>query len=215
MSTRHNLSGKTFSILGDSYSTFRGYIPEGYQYYYPAPHDVKDVLRVEDTWWCQLAGEENMRLLVNNSFSGSTVCTEVREEQSPAVSFVARSRECPLTQNSAETPDYILIFGCTNDCWLGRTLGQTQFQDWTSEDLRMVLNAYCYVLDQLTKRYPTATSVTVINDELDSAMKTGLLQAGAHYGSICVPLENIEKQNGHPTAAGMKRIAHQIRSCLY
>lgn len=215
MSTRHDLSGKTFSILGDSYSTFRGFIPEGYQYYYPAPHNVEDVLRVEDTWWYQLAREETMRLLVNNSFSGSTVCTEVRQEQSPAASFAVRSRECPLAPNTTEAPDYILVFGCTNDYWLGRTLGQTQFRDWTSEDLRKVLNAYCYVLDQLAKRYPTATCVTVINDELCPAIKTGLQQAGAHYGSICVPLANIEKQNGHPTAAGMKQIAHQISACLY
>ena len=37
-------------ILGDSYSTFRGHIPEGNSAYYPYK-DVDDVLQVEHTWW--------------------------------------------------------------------------------------------------------------------------------------------------------------------
>ena len=44
----NRLAGYTFSMLGDSYSTFKGFIPEGYSCYYPKPDSVDDVLRVED-----------------------------------------------------------------------------------------------------------------------------------------------------------------------
>ena len=40
---------KKVSILGDSYSTFKDYNPEGYNPFYPdANNDVKEV---EQTWW--------------------------------------------------------------------------------------------------------------------------------------------------------------------
>ena len=42
-------------ILGDSYSTFKDYIPEGYAAYYgPELHPESSVFEVSDTWWHQL-----------------------------------------------------------------------------------------------------------------------------------------------------------------
>lgn len=122
MTTGNFPEGKTFSILGDSYSTFQGHIPEKYQYYYPLPHNVDDVLRVEDTWWYQLAENMKMKLLVNNSFSGSTVCDNVREGWPASCAFTIRSSECDLALDSELMPDYIFVFGCTNDYWIGRAL---------------------------------------------------------------------------------------------
>ena len=40
---------KKVSILGDSYSTFEGMIPEGYAVYYP--NNGNDVKEVSQTWW--------------------------------------------------------------------------------------------------------------------------------------------------------------------
>ena len=57
-------------ILGDSYSTFEGCIPEGYATYYPA----LDVTRAEQTWWSRVLRATGARLAQNNSWSGSTVC---------------------------------------------------------------------------------------------------------------------------------------------
>ena len=64
------LLNRTFSILGDSYSTFQGFIPEKNACYYPNKEKVDDVLCVTDTWWYKLAQNKGMRLLVNNSYSG-------------------------------------------------------------------------------------------------------------------------------------------------
>ena len=40
---------KKVSILGDSYSTFAGYNPEGYAPFYP--NDRNDAVEVEQMWW--------------------------------------------------------------------------------------------------------------------------------------------------------------------
>ena len=61
-------------ILGDSYSTFEGYIPDGYVAYYKedGPQYIeefsemksyeRDVFRVEQTWWYDFV-RENGKLL--------------------------------------------------------------------------------------------------------------------------------------------------------
>lgn len=47
---------QTVAVLGDSYSTFEGFIPKGYATWYSptAPPETTDVNKVEQTWWWQL-----------------------------------------------------------------------------------------------------------------------------------------------------------------
>ena len=93
MDAAYSAEGKTLSILGDSYSTFAGYIPEGQATYYPRPEAVPDVLRVEDTWWHQLAASRGMRILANDSYSGSTMCaTGSRRSQRSSCACTGRCR---------------------------------------------------------------------------------------------------------------------------
>lgn len=89
-------------ILGDSYSTFAGYIPDGYDSYY-APEGPKyvqnndgqelsdnDVTSVSQTWWYPLVTEYGT-LIQNNSWSGTTVCnTGYGGNDYSDVSFVGR-----------------------------------------------------------------------------------------------------------------------------
>lgn len=38
--------------MGDSYSTYEGYIPQGYHFYYSDKRTEKPIIRgVEKTWW--------------------------------------------------------------------------------------------------------------------------------------------------------------------
>ena len=46
----NSLYGKKLSILGDSISTYNGYIPSGYDNFYPSG----DVDNVNKTWWMSL-----------------------------------------------------------------------------------------------------------------------------------------------------------------
>ena len=59
-------------IFGDSYSTFEGYIPQGYDVYYTKNGD-NDVKSVDKTWWYSLITETNSKLVLNDSWSGSTI----------------------------------------------------------------------------------------------------------------------------------------------
>ena len=72
--------GKTL-IIGDSYSTFEGYIPNGYDCWYDAQRrniGETDVEKVEQTWWYPLFDGKQNVLLHNESYSGTTVCNNVR-----------------------------------------------------------------------------------------------------------------------------------------
>ena len=55
-------------IFGDSYSTFRGYVPEGYAIYYSeADEKGSGVTDVSETWWHIVMREAGLKLIQNNS----------------------------------------------------------------------------------------------------------------------------------------------------
>ena len=61
----------TVAVLGDSYSTFDGYIPAGNQTYYSASDWAKTgVTDVKQTWWWQVVEKGGFKLGVNDSFGG-------------------------------------------------------------------------------------------------------------------------------------------------
>ena len=211
MEQKAKLHGASFSILGDSYSTFAGNIPEKNDCYYPNAANVRDVLRVEDTWWHLLMTRNGMKLVLNDSYSGATVCTEVRETQPLSAAFTERAKN---NFTGKESPDYIFFFGSTNDSWLERTIGQLQFGNWSEDDLKRVLPACCYVLDVLTKANPNSVVVTVINTDLHPEIAAGMAEAAAHYGAVPVILRDIDKENGHPSALGMTQIADQVEAAV-
>lgn len=206
------LSGCTFSILGDSYSTFSGYIPEDNVCYYPDPKKVDDVLSVQDTWWFKLIEQKGMQLLVNDSYSGATMCTCVRETQPASSSFVERVHNLYCADERID-PNYVFVFGGTNDCWLKRTVGQVK-HDGLRDDLKKILPAYCYILKTLSTVYKRTKIISVVNTGLNSEVVDGMILANNYYGAITVKLHDIDKQNGHPSALGMCQITEQICECL-
>ena len=101
-----------FSVLGDSYSTFEGYVtPETNDVWYCLPPDnYIDVTSVEEMWWHQVAVEKGWILEQNNSFSGSLVCNMDFAHYYGAHSFLH-------SINDLGNPDVIFVFGGTNDVW--------------------------------------------------------------------------------------------------
>ena len=199
----------TVAVLGDSYSTFEGYIPEGNaSWYFTRPQGENDVVRVEDTWWHQFCAKAGYDLLRNESWSGSTICnTGYNGVLCPTWSFIARMKNIVEGEND---PDLILILGGTNDSWANSPIGELQYGDWTSEDLLSYLPACCYMLDYLTKEAPDAKIVCVINSELKDEITKGQFDACAHYGAHALLLEDIEKKWNHPSIAGMTAICDQV-----
>ncbi len=203
---------KTIGILGDSYSTFKGYIPEGNRVFYPYP-EVPDVVRVEQTWWHLLMQKRGLKLLVNESYSGATVCESVREGYPLDSAFTKRANRTFGADNQ-EKPGIIFFFGCTNDSWFDRPIGENQYENWTDEDLKQCLPAYCYIIHTLKTNNPESLVVAVINTGLKDEIRAGMLKACEHYGIPKVELHEIAKEAGHPNALGMTQIAQQVSAVL-
>ncbi len=140
---------KYFSVLGDSISTYEGYLPEGYPSYYSyGDSRVTGILGFRDTWWGQLIRRLGAKLLVNNSWSGSLVC---RTEQSEIESYGCSDARTGGLGADGILPDVIIVFMGTND--RGRGL-PAESEDKT--DLSVLENAYGVMLDKLKRNYPRA-----------------------------------------------------------
>ena len=116
------LSGKNFSILGDSISTYKDYsngtasettnntITNNREWYVTQGHAIG----VENTWWKQLATVTEMNVLVNNSYSGDRVdslgderCVQLHDNTG---------------DNAGTNPDIIAVYLGINDFNQGETL---------------------------------------------------------------------------------------------
>ena len=200
-------------ILGDSYSTFEGCIPEGYATYYPA----LDVTRAEQTWWSRVLRATGARLAQNNSWSGSTVCYTAYDgvDCSRTNSFICRYRKLKkegfFEKNAVDT---VLVFGGTNDSWANAPLGEIRFDDPGESDLFCVLPAICHLAASLKRDLPKAEIVLMINTGIKEPIQNALEAAAAHYGVKSLRLRDIEKEAGHPTAEGMAQICKQVLAVL-
>lgn len=114
-------AAKRVSIIGDSISTFKGWIPGGYSAHYPATDGTLTL--ANETWWYRLV-HDNMKsaeLDMNISFSGSTVTNTTAENYAAKYgsasnawwhnSFTERFAAC----GGMGRPDIIIIHGGTND----------------------------------------------------------------------------------------------------
>lgn len=209
---------KNTIIFGDSYSTFKGYIPEGYAFYYSENgRPETDVTAVSETWWHQVVNEADLNLIQNNSWSGSTICYTGYEGKdcSATSSFICRLNklidEKFFHQNKI---DKVFVFGGTNDSWCGAPLGEVKKENWTHDDLYNVLPAvYCF-FDTLKKALPNAEIYCLVNTELRPEVTAALKDAAKIYNLTPVVFDKIDKKCGHPTIEGMKDIKNTVLKIL-
>lgn len=201
-------------IMGDSYSTYTGYIPEGYNSYYGDNRKDNPIVNgVDKTWWRILANENNLNIVLNDSYSGSTVCNTVREGFKLDTSFINRIDKYIADGFFAENDiDTMFIFGGTNDSWIDAPIGNVKYSDRTNEDLKCVLPAFCHLIER--SKTVVENIVVIINTGLKPSISEGFAEACKNYDVACLRLENIDKENGHPTVTGMKQISEQVEKCL-
>lgn len=205
-----NSNAPRLSILGDSYSTFEGYLSPDTNavWYWNHEWDCTDVRNVRQTWWHQLLRDTGMRLCVNNSFSGATICHTGYDQ----ADYSDRSFCTRLT--NLGSPDIILVFGATNDEWAHAPIGEYKYADWTREDLYKFRPAMAYLLCHLIDHYPNVKLYFILNDILSSDINESVLTVCQHYQVPVIRLENIDKQCGHPNVLGMQQIAQQVEKAL-
>ena len=202
-------SKRSISILGDSYSTFKGYVvPDTNAVWYPQKPENNDVQDIRQLWWHQLIREHGYRLCQNNSFSGATICnTGYDREDYSDRSFCTRLWYLG-------DPAIILMFGGTNDSWAHSPIGDYQYGDWEKSDLYKFRPAIAYLLANLQNRYPGTEIYVIINTELGDDVTSSMKTVCDHYNVKYIELKDIEKQWGHSSQKGMKAIVDQVAAAL-
>ena len=209
---------KNVMIFGDSYSTFEGYIPKTYKSWYTSNgRKETDVKKVEQTWWYQLCEQMNYNLVMNDSYSGSTLCYTGYDgaDTSQSTSFIYRL-ELYEKQKFFEKNDIdiIFVFGCTNDSWANAPLGEYKTENFSKSDLYNVLPAIPYFIGELKRLATDAEVVFIINTDLKAEIGDAVKKASAHFGTRFVELTKFKKNSSHPTVVGMASIASQVRNAL-
>lgn len=202
-------------IMGDSYTTYKGHIPENYNYYYSDERtDAPIVAGVEKTWWKILEKQMDYNIVVNDSYSGSTICKTGYDGYCHEISFVGRLEKYIEDRFFATNEiDTFFVFGGTNDSWADSPIGELKYSNYTEEDLKCVLPAFCYLLG---KAKPLVRKIVVIlNTELKQEIVDGYIKACEKFDVNYICLKEIDKEGGHPTALGMKQIAEQVEKCLF
>lgn len=187
------------SILGDSYSTYEGWNPEGSAIWYDK-NLRNDVSKVDQTWWHQLIEDNGLELELNNSYSGATICnTGYGGNDYTDRSFLTRADKL------GKNPDIIYVFGGTNDAWAGSPLGE-----YDGKDMKTVRPATKAMFQKIKSTYPEAVCFAIINTELSEDVENAIIKACEAENIPYLKLEAIDKQNGHPSISGMKAISKQV-----
>jgi len=202
---------KTVSILGDSYSTFEGFLtPETNAVWYELKNSPgkTDVSNVDETWWHKVIRQKGWRLCVNNSYSGSTVCnTGYDGNDYSDRSFIVRMDELGC-------PDIIFIFGATNDSWSRAPIGEYKYEGVRPSDLWQFRPAMSYMLSWMQQRYINTEIYFILNDGLSDEVNESVRTICKHYNIPVIELKGIHKLSGHPSKRGMQQIADQVVSSL-
>lgn len=202
---------KLVSILGDSYSTYEGFVtPSTNELWYYAHNGEQktDVRSVQQTWWHQVIKEQGWRLCVNNSYSGATISYTGYDGND----YSARSFNTRMTELGQ--PDVIFIFGATNDSWAGTPIGEYKYEGIGYGDLYNFRPAMAYLLQRMKDRYLNTEIYFLLNDGLREEVSTSVKTICEHYAVPVIKLKDIDKLSGHPSVKGMRQIADQVNAFL-
>lgn len=202
---------KMVSILGDSYSTFEGYItPSTNEPWYTLhmSKETNDVNDVRQTWWHQFLTDKGYRLCINNSYSGATISySGYHDEDYSPRSFCTRL-------DNLGCPDIILVFGATNDSWAHSPIGSYKYENWKRADMFTFRPAMAYMCDHLKAHYPNVDIYFILNDCLTDEINESVKTVCKHYSIPVIELKNIDKMSGHPSIKGMRQIADQLAKAI-
>jgi len=231
-------AGKVISILGDSISTFAGYIPtaDGFNLEHLPRYPQSNLLTdVNETWWMQVITRLDAKLGINDSWRGATVCgaaavTTGTSGENAAMSNLTRIQNL----GSNGTPDVILFYGGTNDlahiAKVGTFTPETApaQADLTTKKWDNLADGYVHTLLRLRHYYPDAVVLAMLptvttsyysNEKLAQANEV-LAAICAHYDVPYVDLRHSGITTGdlpdgiHPNAAGMDFITNAVCNTL-
>ena len=201
---------KKVSVIGDSISTFRGYIPYGYSTYYPRADG--SFLKVEDMYWHRLIYNymTNARLERNISYSGSLVTNCNDDRVNSSQTYYAKRF---ILQNGVGDADIVIIHGGTNDTTkkvdlatgilctsetgpsesvIASYLATADKAKTRAEIEALNDETYCEAYIKLVRlvqeRNPQVKIVCVIGDHVRGGIQASVHAIAKHYGAKVVDL---------------------------
>lgn len=238
--TTAQLAGTSFSILGDSISTFQGYNPVGYYAFFP---EHGEVLKAEETWWQRVADDLELTLYVNGSSSGATAAGDSTGTEDPQCGC-NELRTNDLSGPEGACPDRVVIYLGTNDFLKAIPLGDNDGTELVEEgEVATFSDAYTLMIDKVQANYPLAEIycctllpvgdygtetpyVDFVNGEqlISADYGEAIARIAESRGlsvidlSSCgVTVENLHEMTSdgvHPTSAGMERIAEAVKEAF-
>ena len=226
---------KYFSVLGDSISTFGGASePEDAVFYDTSRKLESEVLTMGDTWWGRAIEGLGGRLLVNNSFSGSTVCYHKSFE---IPSYACSDERTSSLGKDGISPDVIMVYMGTNDWGWGFRVFRDERYDPAKDDPRRFESAYGQMLGKLRENYPEAElwcfTLAVSKCVRTPEFSFPYYYGGRHISEYCKAIRGCAEAQGcrvidlyeraepydtidgfHPNAYGMKTIAEAVMESL-
>ena len=143
------LKGKKLGIVGDSISTYEGWIPDGYDVYYGNEGSLPSV---ENTYW-KIAINELGMVVGNCSWSGSFVTGDSTSTSNANIGTSTKR----INDLSADgiNPDIVLVYMGTNDFLFGKDKGEFNMSsDYVDGNISTFMNAYALLLTKIRKAYP-------------------------------------------------------------
>lgn len=221
---------KYFSILGDSISTLDGYSePKDAVFYDISCKLESGILTPADTWWGRIIDTLGGRLLVNNSFSGSTVCYHPFYE---IPSYGCSDERTGALGRDGILPDVIMVYMGANDRGYAFPV-----EDDKSGSPTSFLPAYSLMLDKLKRNYPDAEiwcfTLPVSKCDSQDGFSFPFSIGGRHISEYCDAIKKCAKIKDcrvidlystsepfdtidgiHASAEGMKMIAQAVISAV-
>ena len=206
------------SVLGDSISTYEGYIPPNYKVYYDEDRQkINGLTSVYDTWWAKVNQYLKAYLCVNNSFSGSKVSGEF-----PGASSEKR---VSALHKMEHYPDVILVYMGTNDFGFGvpletfakdyRKMLERLRKNYPSARILCATIARSYIQGKPDWKYPEMYGGTALEEynqairdavnERDDIVLMDLPEEGIRYETL---------DGTHPTRRGHEELAQMWIGCL-
>lgn len=238
------LTNKVVSILGDSISTYDGWIPvaDGHNLAHRSRY-ISDTAwyngSVNDTWWKKLIDTVGAKLGINDSWAGSKVSNSSSTDTGdvgPNACMAGVTRITNLGANG--TPDVIFFYGGTNDAGTSVPVGTfdstaTYMLDLVSVTWSTFADAYKDAIMRLQHYYPDAKIIVLLPTYTTSYYNMANLDAyneiikevcdyfGVDYIDLrrCgINYANVGTTLGdgtHPTVKGFAMMENYIRAKLF
>ena len=203
MSTNRTLTTaqKRISVIGDSISTFRGIVPDGYSCHYPTADG--DLTSLSQTYWWILANDLMLDATIERNISYSGSC--VVNSSATASNYFAKRF---IDQQGVGEADIVIIHGGTND-WnkniapLYGTVSLKATEGPSDADLEPyfaaaaaaktraeveALNdttfceAYIKLIELILERRPDTKIVCIVGDYTGVGVQQSIHKIAAHYG---------------------------------